>query len=98
MNETATQGHLDQELRVPIITEIDIVIARQRGRDLAARLGFSSGDLALIATAISEMARNIVQYAQRGEIVLSLVEGKPRGIIVIARDNGPGIPNLELAM
>ena len=97
-NEAVTQDRLDREVRVPITTEIDIVIARQRGRDLAAPLGFSSGDLALIATAISEMARNIVQYATRGEILLTLVEGKPRGIIVVARDEGPGIPNLEFAM
>ena len=54
--------------------------------------------MTLIATAISELARNIVQYAQRGEIILSVVEGSRRGIQIVARDQGPGIPDLELAM
>src|SRR5438046_278764 len=86
------------ELRCPISSETDIVLARQRGRDLAAQLGFSLTDLALISTAISELARNIVQYASRGEIVLQTVEGKSRGIQVVACDQGPGIANLTLAM
>jgi serine/threonine-protein kinase RsbT len=84
--------------RLPIVTELDIVAARQQGRVLAARLGFSSGDLALIATAISELARNIVQYAQHGEILLRIVDEGRRGIEVVARDEGPGIADLTLAM
>jgi serine/threonine-protein kinase RsbT len=87
------------ETRLPIQSEIDIVYARQRGRELARQLGFTTGELALIATAISELARNILQYAKRGEIALALAEqvGK-RGIVVIARDSGPGIPNLQQAL
>ena len=54
--------------------------------------------MTLIATAISELARNIVQYARQGEIVLSAVEGSRRGIQIVARDHGPGISDLELAM
>lgn len=96
--ESVTQAGAAKELRVPIVSEIDIVVARQQGRALAGQLGFSSGDLALIATAISEMARNIVVYAKQGEILLKLVEGKPRGIVIMACDHGPGIANLELAM
>src|SRR5450756_978904 len=66
---------------------------------MAARLGFSSTELTLIATAISEVARNIVEYARAGEISLSVVaQGDKRGIIVIACDNGPGIPDIKLAM
>jgi serine/threonine-protein kinase RsbT len=84
--------------RIPIANELDIVVARQQGRALAAQLGFSSGDLALVATAISELARNIMQYAGHGEIRLRLVEGASKGIEVIARDAGPGIPNVESAM
>jgi serine/threonine-protein kinase RsbT len=79
---------------------MDIVTARQQGRALAAQLGFSSIDQTLIATAISEMARNIITYAGHGEIVLRPVQktdGK-RGIIIIAHDEGPGIPDVELAM
>ena len=84
---------------IPIDSEIDIVTARQKGREMAARLGFSSTELTLIATAISEVARNIVEYARDGEISLSVVaQGDKRGIIVIACDNGPGIPDIKLAM
>jgi serine/threonine-protein kinase RsbT len=88
------------EARIPISREVDIVTARQQGRALAAQLGFSSIDQTLIATAISEMARNIITYAGHGEIVLRPVQetdGK-RGIVIIARDEGPGIPDVELAM
>lgn len=87
------------EAVVPITLEIDIVSARQQGRALAAQVGFSGGDLTLIATAISEIARNIVVYAKRGEIVLSPVQdGARRGILVVARDHGPGIPDVARAM
>lgn len=88
-----------EEECIPIDSEIDIVTARQRGREMAARLGFSSTELTLIATAISEVARNIVEYASDGEISLSVAaQGDKRGIVVIACDNGPGIPDIKLAM
>jgi len=87
------------ETRVPIAHDSDIVTARQRGRDIAAQAGLAGTSLTLVATAISEVARNIVSYAERGEIVLSLAQrGSARGIVVIARDDGPGIPDIELAM
>jgi serine/threonine-protein kinase RsbT len=87
------------ESNVPIVRESDIVIARQKGRELAAALGFSSTDQTLLATAISEVARNIISYAGQGEIALSEIEeGGRRGIVVIARDQGPGIADPELAM
>lgn len=87
------------EIRVPINSDIDIVIARQRGRELATQLGFGSSDLVLIATAISELTRNIVLYAQKGEVVLSLIEdGGRKGIAVVAQDEGPGILEIERAM
>jgi serine/threonine-protein kinase RsbT len=87
------------EIRVPIITDDDIVTARQEGRRLAAGAGFSSTDLTLIATAISEVARNIRLYAGEGAVTLDRVrEGAREGIVVVARDEGPGIPNVELAM
>jgi serine/threonine-protein kinase RsbT len=85
-------GH---EARVPIRSDADIVVARQQGRTLGARLGFSSSDLTLIATAISELARNIVSYATRGEIIRRLVQ---QGIVIIAHDEGPGIPEVAQAM
>jgi serine/threonine-protein kinase RsbT len=87
------------EVRVEIADESDIVTARQAGREMAAAGGFSKTEQTLIATAISEVARNIIEYANRGEIILDGIESQGRwGIIVIARDNGPGIPNPELAM
>lgn len=87
------------EVRVAIEREADIVAARQAGRQLAAQLGFTTTDQTLIATAISEVARNIVVYAVHGEIVLSRAdEGGRIGIQVQAIDTGPGIDNKELAL
>jgi serine/threonine-protein kinase RsbT len=78
-----------------ISSDRDIVAARQRGRTYVLRLGFSSPEATLVATAISELARNIVLYAQKGEIELQPVEenGRP-GVLVIARDDGPGISDV----
>lgn len=87
------------EARVAIEREVDIVAARQKGREFAAERGFSTTDQTLIATAISEVARNIITYAGRGEIVVRAVDelGR-RGIVVVARDEGPGIADIELAL
>jgi serine/threonine-protein kinase RsbT len=77
----------------------DIVIARQTARSVAISQGFSGSDLTRIATAISEVARNILTYAKRGELTLSGEQvGTRRGILVVARDDGPGIANIERAM
>lgn len=84
---------------MPVASDADLVLARQVGRRLAQELGFSSTDITLIATAISEVARNIIQYAGAGEIELDTVEGtRSVGIVVIARDKGPGIPDIALAI
>ena len=88
----------DDEIRIPIHADGDIVAARQAGRELAARLGFSRTDLTLIATAVSEVARNIVRFADSGEIVIELVEQPRKGVRVLARDAGPGIPDVEKAL
>ena len=88
-----------EEALVTIDQEADIVRARQCGREMAARIGFGSTDQTLIATAISEIARNIVTYAGTGEIVLRVIHtGADIGLEVVARDNGPGIPDIEQAM
>jgi serine/threonine-protein kinase RsbT len=87
------------ETHVPIEQEGDIVVARQKGRELAAARGLSRTEQTLVATAISEVARNIVVYAQRGEVVLAPLDERGRqGLLVVARDEGPGIANPELAM
>ena len=90
---------MNKETKVPIDSDADIVVARQKARELAVHLGFSSTDSTLIATAISELARNIVLYAKHGEIIVVAVQNASRhGIVVVARDNGPGIPNIEQVM
>lgn len=87
------------ELRVAVTTDSDIVLARQEGRRVASQLGFSPSDLTVIASAISEIARNIVEYATRGEVQIALVEKNGRrGIAVVARDEGPGIPDIGMAL
>jgi RNA polymerase sigma factor (sigma-70 family) len=87
------------EVRIPIRTDADVVAARRQGRELAAQAGFSATELTIIATAISEIARNIVMFAERGEILVSLVgDGGREGVTVVARDSGPGIPDLEPAL
>lgn len=87
------------EVHMDVSSDADIVSARQKGRELAGRVGFSVTDLTLIATAISELARNIVLYAKHGAIAMSLTEhGLRRGIVIVARDEGPGIPNVSQAL
>src|SRR5262245_42093154 len=87
------------EVRVPVESDTDIVTARQKGRALATRLGFTSGDATIVATAISELARNIVLYAKRGDVVLRPVEESAQtGLIITARDEGDGIPDIRQAM
>jgi len=85
--------------RVAIDRDVDIVTARQIGRQMAAEAGFSGSDLTMIATAISEVARNIVEYAKRGEVRLEAASKHGRkGIVVVASDEGPGIADIEQAM
>ena len=88
------------EIHVSIGSDSDIVTARQKGRALLAELGFSITDTVMVATSISELARNIVLYSGRGEIVLGVAVndlGKS-GVVVVARDDGPGIDDLGRAM
>jgi serine/threonine-protein kinase RsbT len=90
---------VEKEIHVRINSDQDIVAARQKGRALAIALGFSSGDATLIATAISELARNIVTYAKFGEIRLTVLHNSAKpGIQLIAHDTGPGIPDITLAL
>ena len=90
---------MKNDLRIRIRSGADIVAARLQGRQLAGDAGFSSTDQTIIATAISELARNIVEYAHNGEIRLTLLgTATARGIRVEAHDDGPGIANIELAM
>jgi serine/threonine-protein kinase RsbT len=90
---------MGDEVRVSISSDADLVAARAEGRAMAERLGFPRPDPTLIATAISEVARNIVVHVGRGEIVLRPFQEADRyGLIVIARDDGPGIRDIEAAL
>ena len=87
------------EIRVKITSSPDIVMARQHGCSMAAELGFSGSDLTIVATAISELARNIVEYAKSGEITLKSSNGNSkRGIIIIALDEGQDNPDVDRAL
>ncbi len=87
------------ERSVSILCDADIVNARQEGRALALLIGFSSTEATMVAASISELARNIILYAQQGELILRVVQnGSKRGITVVARDAGPGIPDVRRAM
>jgi serine/threonine-protein kinase RsbT len=90
---------MSDEMRVPILNEYDIVTARQQVKKLSTALNFSSGEQTLVATCVSELARNIVEYAGTGEMLIGLTDNKEeKGIIIVAEDKGPGIPDIELAM
>jgi serine/threonine-protein kinase RsbT len=90
---------MQREARVRIQSSADIVTARQQGRSIAAEIGFSNSNLTIIATAISEIARNIVEYAKEGEAVISLINDGPRqGIQIVLTDDGPGIPDTSTVM
>ncbi len=90
---------MENETRVPIRTDFDIITAREKGRALALQIGLSPTESTLVATAISELARNIVRYARSGEITMGVVkEGDRKGLMLEARDQGPGVPDVEKAL
>jgi RNA polymerase sigma factor (sigma-70 family) len=87
-----------QEKRIAIRTDADIVLARQGVKEMAARLAFSRTDLTVIATAVSEIARNIVRFADEGEIIVEMIEEPRPGVRITARDTGPGIADVDQAL
>ena len=88
----------EDSLRIPIAADPDIVAARVAVRELAGRLGFGPTDLTVIATAVSEVCRNIVRFAGSGEVVVELLDEPRRGIQIVARDGGPGIADVDRAL
>ena len=87
------------ECRVRIDSLDDIVTARQQARHLASRVGFSKCNLTLIATAISEIGRNAVEYAQGAEVIISMIQDRTRmGVKIVVTDHGPGIADLSAVM
>jgi serine/threonine-protein kinase RsbT len=85
--------------QVAIRSDLDIVIARSSARDTAKQIGFGAVDQARIATAVSELARNIFLYAGGGTVCVSLVEQRGlTGIEIVCEDQGPGIADLAQVM
>jgi len=86
-------------VRIPIENDADIAVAGEHGRRLASRLDFSPTDVTVIATAILEVARNVLRYARRGDLMLHLIQKRGRlGLAVVARDKGPGIADVGQAL
>jgi serine/threonine-protein kinase RsbT len=91
--------HKEGPVHVRIQSSADIVTARRQGRALALQTGFSSSNLTIIATAISEVARNIVEYAKEGEVIITPInQAHKRGIEIVAADHGPGIADVSTVM
>ena len=84
---------------IPVKTDLDIVAARVEGRNMAREMGFGTIDQARIATAISELARNVVLYAESGEVTIRMIvtDDRRKGLEVVCQDQGPGIADLMLA-
>lgn len=90
---------MSHEVRVKISSAADIVAARQEARALAIRAGFSICDSTLITTAISEMSRNVLEYAEQGEVTISLLKnGTKNGVKIVVHDSGPGIADIAQVM
>jgi serine/threonine-protein kinase RsbT len=86
-------------IRIPIQSEGDIVTARQHGRALAKHLDFSPPDRIRIVTAVTEVARNLLEHSTGGELLLSLASrAEEEGIVMVGRDRGPGIPDVDRAL
>jgi serine/threonine-protein kinase RsbT len=91
---------LAADTQILITSDKDVVTARQQGRAMALQTGFSASEATLIATAISELARNIVSYANQGSVTLKPVHGSngASGLTIVASDSGPGIADVNLAL
>lgn len=86
-------------VRIPISSDADVAVAGEQGRRLASRLDFSPTDITVIATAILEVARNVLTFAQRGDLMLHLIQKRGRlGLAIVARDKGPGIDDVGQAL
>ena len=88
-------SRVEEVTRLAIQSSSDVVAVRQKGRELATQIGFEGSEVTVIASAISEIARNIVDYAEEGEMTFQRIErGGKRGILIVGQDQGPGIPNV----
>jgi anti-sigma regulatory factor (Ser/Thr protein kinase) len=85
---------------VLVVSDADIVKVRAAARSLAAHLGFRGSDVVMIVAAVSEVAQNILQFGQPGEIAIGVLQGERlrAGLQIVARDEGPGIADVAQAM
>lgn len=88
----------EDEVVVAVRDDADVVKARQAAREVAVRIGFGKTQTTLIATAVSEVTRNIVRFAGHGEVVIEALSEPRAGVRVVARDAGPGIANPQEAL
>ncbi len=86
-------------LTVQISNEVDVVAARQRAREIASLCGFAMQDQVRIATSVSELARNVINYARSGKAEFSIEGGAgPQVLCIRVEDQGPGIANVDLIL
>lgn len=89
----------NREHRIRITGDTDVAIAVMQARQQSTQIGFDASCSCRIATAVSELARNILKYADEGDIVLTAYAGHAHsGIEIRAEDRGPGIADVELAL
>ena len=87
------------QIRIPVRDETGIAWSVMEARKFAVAIGFDATICQMIATAVSELANNIIKYAGRGEILMDrIIAGSRTGMEVIARDQGPGIEDIQIAM
>jgi len=83
---------------MPLVSEADIVSARRRVREVAAKLGFSLVDQTKVVTAASELARNTLIHGHGGAMEVAALNGPRVGLRLTFQDQGPGIPDIQLAL
>lgn len=99
LNVEEMDGGVIQEKHFQVSSDKDVVKVREFARESAGQIGFTNNDQTLIATAVSEICRNILEYAKYGEITICpMYANSKKGILIIAKDDGPGIHNLALAL
>lgn len=92
-------ARIRSEVVLRVDNATDALLARDRGRELAISVGLSPTDSASVAAAVSELVRNLIAYATRGEVILRVIENeRSQGVEVLVIDEGPGIADVELAL
>ena len=99
VTEVSPAASSNVRVRIPIATDADVFVASEQARRLASRLDFSSTDITVITAAIIEVARNVLTYGERGDLMLHLIQRRGRlGLAIVARDKGPGMSDVRQAM